>query len=108
MLYRRFANRPSKTDQIAYLFNKLMSDSGLEKLLQRLTSSLAEDILVQSVTDCIRTRPNTNRVVLYYFCHQWSGRVTFKSLSSPSYSIVSATGSLSLRAYLTTLFGFIF
>lgn len=69
-----------------------MFDSGLEKLLQRLTSSLAEDMLVQSVTDHIRKRLDLDRVVLYYFYRQWSGRVTFESLSSPRYSIIGATG----------------
>lgn len=69
-----------------------MSDPGLEKLLQRLTNSLAEDLLVQSVTDNIRNKLQVDRVVLYYFYRQWSGRVTFESLSSNKYSILGSTG----------------
>jgi len=69
-----------------------MSDPGLEKLLERLTNSLAEDLLVQSVTDNIREQLGVDRVVLYYFYRQWSGRVTFESLSSSSYSILGSTG----------------
>lgn len=69
-----------------------MSDSGLEKLLQRLTKSLAEDLLVQSVTDNIRKKSSVDRVVLYYFYRQWYGRVTFESLSSHDYSILGSTG----------------
>ena len=69
-----------------------MSDPGLEKLLQRLTNSLTEDLLVQSVTDNIRNKLQVDRVVLYYFYRQWSGRVTFESLSSHNYSILGSTG----------------
>jgi GAF domain-containing protein len=69
-----------------------MTDPGLEKLLERLTNSLAEDLLVQSVTDNIREQLRVDRVVLYYFYRQWSGRVTFESLSSNSYSILGSTG----------------
>jgi len=69
-----------------------MSDPGIEKLLQRLTSSLAEDLLVQSVTDNVRKQLNADRVVLYYFYRQWSGRVTFESLSAQHYSILGSTG----------------
>ena len=69
-----------------------MSDIGLEKLLIRLSSNLAEDKLVQSVTDDLRTKLNVDRVVLYYFYRQWEGRVTFESLSSSDYSILGSTG----------------
>lgn len=69
-----------------------MSDPGLEKLLQRLTNSLTEDLLVQSVTDNIRNKLQVDRVVLYYFYRQWEGRVTFESLSSDNYSILGSTG----------------
>lgn len=69
-----------------------MSDTGLEKLLIRLSRNLAEDKLVQSVTDDLRKKLNVNRVVLYYFYRQWLGRVTFESLSSSDYSILGSTG----------------
>lgn len=69
-----------------------MSDFGLQKLLKRLSSNLAQDKLVQRVSDDLRTELQVNRVVLYYFYRQWSGRVTFESLSSTSYSILGSTG----------------
>ena len=69
-----------------------MTDPGLKRLLQRLTNSLAEDDLVQGVTDSLRKQLNVDRVVLYYFYRQWSGRVTFESLSSNKYSILGCTG----------------
>jgi len=69
-----------------------MSDPGLEQLLVRLYSNLAEDRLVQSVTHDLRKKLNVDRVVLYYFYRQWLGRVTFESLSSSDYSILGSTG----------------
>jgi GAF domain-containing protein len=69
-----------------------MSDPGLENLLNRLSSSLAEDRLVQQVTNDIRKKLMVDRVVLYYFYRHWSGRVTFESLSSAKYSILGSTG----------------
>lgn len=69
-----------------------MSDSGLEKLIHRLSCNLAEDQLVQSVTDDLRAKLEVDRVVLYYFYRRWSGRVTFESLSSIQYSILGSTG----------------
>ena len=69
-----------------------MSDTGIEKLLIRLSRNLAEDKLVQSVTDNLRKKLNVDRVVLYYFYRQWEGRVTFESLSSNNYSILGSTG----------------
>ncbi len=69
-----------------------MSDPGLENLLNRLSNSLAEDRLVQQVTNDIRKKLMVDRVVLYYFYRHWSGRVTFESLSSAKYSILGSTG----------------
>ena len=69
-----------------------MSDPGLEKVSNRLTSNLAEDKLVQSITDHLRQQLMVDRVVLYYFYRQWEGRVTFESLSSDNYSILGSTG----------------
>lgn len=69
-----------------------MSDSGLERLLQRLTNSLTQDLLVQSVTDKMRKQLRVDRVVIYYFYRQWSGRVTFESISAKHYSILGSTG----------------
>ena len=69
-----------------------MPDPGLEKLLIRLSNNLAEDQLVQNVTDDLRKELRVDRVVLYYFYRQWQGRVTFESLSSGKYSILGSTG----------------
>ena len=69
-----------------------MPDPGLEKLLTRLSNNLAEDQLVQNVTDDLRKELRVDRVVLYYFYRQWEGRVTFESLSSNKYSILGSTG----------------
>lgn len=69
-----------------------MSDLGLENLFYRLSNSLAEDRLVQQVTNDIRKKLMVDRVVLYYFYRHWSGRVTFESLSSAKYSILGSTG----------------
>ncbi len=70
-----------------------MSDPGLNRLLNRLGKKLAEDNLVQNVTNRIRKQLNVDRVVLYYFYTQWEGRVTFESLSSFKYSIFGETGA---------------
>lgn len=69
-----------------------MSDPALEKLLRRLHHNLAEDKLIQKVTNDIRNKLSVDRVALYYFYRQWEGRVTFESLSSPVYSILGSTG----------------
>lgn len=69
-----------------------MSDSGLEKLLHRLSNNLDEDRLVQNVTNNIRNKLGVDRVVLYYFYRQWEGRVTFEALSDNKYSILGSTG----------------
>lgn len=69
-----------------------MSDPGLEKLLHRLSNNLVQDKLVQEVTNGIRYKLKVDRVALYYFYSHWDGRVTFESLSSPTYSIFGSTG----------------
>jgi GAF domain-containing protein len=69
-----------------------MSDPGLKKLLNRLSNDLAEDKLVQTVTHDLRKNLSVDRVVLYYFYRQWSGRVTFESLSAAKFSIFGSTG----------------
>ena len=69
-----------------------MSHLELNKILHRLHHKLAEDQLIQDVTHKIRNQLGVDRVVLYYFYHQWEGRVTFESLSSIDYSIFGSTG----------------
>lgn len=53
---------------------------------------MKRDTLVQQTTHELRTRLDVDRVVLYYFAEQWSGRVTFESLSADEFSILGSTG----------------
>ncbi len=69
-----------------------MSDQGLQKVFERLSSTLARDTLVQTTTNHLRNVLQVDRVVLYYFYREWEGRVTFESLSSSKFSILGATG----------------
>ena len=50
------------------------------------------DKVVQETTDDLRKVLQVDRVVLYYFCARWEGRVTFESLSHAKYSIWGMTG----------------
>ncbi len=70
-----------------------MSDLGLQKILDRLSDTLARDTLVQRTTDELRELLMVDRVVLYYFYRQWSGQVTFESLSDSKFSILGSTGA---------------
>lgn len=69
-----------------------MSDPGLQKIIARLSANLSRDRLVQKTTDELRELLMVDRVVLYYFYRQWSGRVTFESLSESKFSILGSTG----------------
>lgn len=69
-----------------------MSDQGLQKVFDRLASTLDRDTLVQTTTNHLRDVLQVDRVVLYYFYREWEGRVTFESLSSSKFSIWGATG----------------
>ena len=69
-----------------------MSDLGLNKILNRLSDTLARDTLVQKTTDELRELLQVDRVVLYYFYRPWSGQVTFESLSENKFSILGSTG----------------
>jgi GAF domain-containing protein len=70
----------------------LMSDPGLQKVVNHLAATLARDALVQETTDKLRNSLQVDRVVLYYFYCEWEGRVTFESLSSSKFSIIGSTG----------------
>ena len=70
----------------------LMSDIGLQKIVDHLAVTLARDALVQETTDKLRDFLQVDRVVLYYFYCEWEGRVTFESLSSKKLSIFGSTG----------------
>jgi GAF domain-containing protein len=69
-----------------------MPDPSLQTIFDRLSRDLARDILIQTTTDQLRTALNADRLVLYYFYYEWSGRVTFESLSDPKFSILGASG----------------
>ncbi len=64
----------------------------LQKVLDRLTTSIERDALVQQTTNQLRNALEVDRVVLYYFYRHWKGQVTFESLSSPELSIYGSTG----------------
>ena len=69
-----------------------MPDSSLQTIFDRLSRDLARDTLIQATTDELRQLLNADRIVLYYFYYQWSGRVTFESLSDKKFSILGASG----------------
>jgi GAF domain-containing protein len=69
-----------------------MSDSSLQTIFDRLSRDLSRDTLIQTTTDRLRTELHADRLVLYYFYYQWSGRVTFESLSDKKFSILGSSG----------------
>ena len=69
-----------------------MPDPSLQTIFDRLSRDLARDKLIQATTDELRKLMNADRIVLYYFYYQWSGRVTFESLSDNKFSILGASG----------------
>ncbi len=69
-----------------------MSDLGLQKVFNRITTTLSRDTLVQTTTNYVRDILQVDRVVLYYFYREWEGRVTFESLSASHFSIFGSTG----------------
>jgi GAF domain-containing protein len=69
-----------------------MPDPSLQTIFDRLSRDLARDILIQTTTDELRKTLNADRVVLYYFYYEWSGRVTFESLSDDKFSILGSSG----------------
>ena len=69
-----------------------MPDPALQTIFDRLSRDLARDTLIQTTTDELRKQLNADRLVLYYFYYEWSGRVTFESLSDPKFSILGASG----------------
>lgn len=69
-----------------------MSDQGLRRVAERLTATLARDVLVQTTVSNLRHYLNVDRVVLYYFYREWEGRVTFESVSSREFCILGSTG----------------
>ena len=69
-----------------------MSEPTLQRVINRLASTLSRDVLVQTTVNNLRDLLHVDRVVLYYFYEEWEGRVTFESLSSSRLSILGSTG----------------
>jgi len=68
------------------------ADAGLGSVLNRLSTRLQRDSLVQRTTDALRNSLAVDRIVLYYFYCHWEGQVTFESLSHAKHSILGSTG----------------
>ena len=68
------------------------ADTGIQRIVDRLIKTMDRDELVHFTTHQLRASLNVDRVVLYHFFKQWSGRVTFEALSDPQYSILGSTG----------------
>jgi GAF domain-containing protein len=79
-------------DQALFFDSEDSPDSGLDRVMGRLGQTLERDALVQQTTQELREALQVDRVVLYYFYRQWSGRVTFEALSSERFSIFGSTG----------------
>lgn len=69
-----------------------IANRGLQRIVDRLIHAMERDTLVQLTTHQLRTSLDVDRVVLYYFVKQWSGRVTFEALSADEFSILGSTG----------------
>jgi GAF domain-containing protein len=72
--------------------SKTRVEEGLQKVLNRLVSTIERDALVRQTTNQLREMLQVDRVVLYYFYSHWEGQVTFESLSSDEFSILGSTG----------------
>ncbi len=70
-----------------------LGNSGLGRVVQRLTQTLARDALVKATLDQLRQSFHVDRVVLYYFYSRWQGQVTSESWITPSLSILGSTGA---------------
>jgi GAF domain-containing protein len=66
--------------------------NAMQTILQRLNQKMQRDQLVQTTTNELRDFLQVDRVVLYYFYAQWSGQVTFESLSDRKFSILGSQG----------------
>ncbi|WP_008314298.1 GAF domain-containing protein [Leptolyngbya sp. PCC 6406] len=70
-----------------------LGNSGLGRVVQRLTQTLTRDALVQATLEHLRESFHVDRVVLYYFYSRWRGQVTSESWVTPSLSILGSTGA---------------
>ncbi len=69
-----------------------MPDPGLQYVINRLSSNLNRDFLVQETVNSLREFLQVDRTLLYYFYREWQGQVTFESLSSSDLSILGMRG----------------
>ena len=76
----------SKPDLVLY------GDSGLRRVITHLSIALGRDQLVQKTTIDLQQHLSVDRVLLYYFYHQWNGKVSFEALSNPKFSLLGSTG----------------
>jgi len=70
----------------------LRADSGLQRIITHLSTTLERDSLVTQVIRDLRQTLAVDRVLLYYFYRQWQGRVAFEALSDEQFSILGSTG----------------
>ena len=70
----------------------LYGDSGLRRVITHLSIALGRDQLVQKTTIDLQQHLSVDRVLLYYFYHQWNGKVSFEALSNPKFSLLGSTG----------------
>lgn len=69
-----------------------MPAPGLQYVINRLSSNLVRDFLVQETVSSLREFLQADRTLLYYFYREWEGQVTFESLSSSDLSILGMRG----------------
>jgi GAF domain-containing protein len=69
-----------------------MPDPGLQYVINRLSSNLARDFLVQQTVINLREFLQVDRTLLYYLYNECNGQVTFESLSYSDLSILGMKG----------------
>jgi GAF domain-containing protein len=65
----------------------------LQRILDRMTHTLARDIAIQDITLHLQEQLQADRVALYYFFRQWKGQVVCEALSDPKLTILGSTGA---------------
>ncbi|NJO41366.1 MAG: GAF domain-containing protein [Cyanobacteria bacterium CRU_2_1] len=83
---------PNFSPQISNTNQMSTADYGLQRIVSHLAKTLERDAIVEYTVNQLRDSLKVDRVVLYYFCRQWEGRVTFEAFSSEQYSIFGSTG----------------
>ncbi|MDJ0703186.1 MAG: GAF domain-containing protein [Leptolyngbyaceae cyanobacterium MO_188.B28] len=82
-----------ESDSSTYSTNQYSVDIGLQRVVDRLSRTLARDALVQTTVESLREQFQVDRVLLYYFYRCWKGQVTFESCSKGTLSIFGSTGA---------------